>query len=276
MKIIRPLLLVLTLGLMSFSAIAPVETIVAKATAFAGSITWKAETIDVGQIPLNVPKEIDFVTHSFIKILVWLTPIMNFSILVLAIILGGYWWSILALSLVLVSTIYFFYKSKIDIIHTQIDGCANVLSAFAEQIKWIETSAWKSELLIQIKDGLGDNEKKLHQEIDSLSKIIKRLDNRLNAIVGLFLNLFLQWDLRCLQQLHDWENVNQNKISNGFHKELIQYEKLHKSATLAIPSPDHYYPLLYILALQTDNDKVEFFNDKAVGGSLTMTSVKIG
>ncbi len=78
----------------------------------------------------------------------------------------------------------------------------------------------------------------------------------------------------------DWalemNDVFKNKISNGFHKELIQYEKLHKSATLAIPSPDHYYPLLYILALQTDNDKVEFFNDKAVGGSLTMTSVKIG
>lgn len=78
----------------------------------------------------------------------------------------------------------------------------------------------------------------------------------------------------------DWalemNDVFKNKISNGFHKELIQYEKLNKAATLAIPTPDHYYPLLYILALQTDNDKVEFFNDKAVGGSLTMTSVKIG
>ena len=74
----------------------------------------------------------------------------------------------------------------------------------------------------------------------------------------------------------EMNDVFKNKISNGFHKELIQYEKLHKAATLAIPSPDHYYPLLYILALQTDNDKVEFFNDKAVGGSLTMTSVKIG
>ena len=70
--------------------------------------------------------------------------------------------------------------------------------------------------------------------------------------------------------------VFKNKIENGLHKELIQYEKLHKAATLAIPTPDHYYPLLYILALQTDNDKVSFFNDKVVGGSLTMTSVKIG
>lgn len=79
---------------------------------------------------------------------------------------------------------------------------------------------------------------------------------------------------------YDWalemNAIFKEKITNGFHKELIQYEKLNKAATLAIPSPDHYYPLLYILALQTENDKVEFFNDKAVGGSLTMTSVKIG
>lgn len=79
---------------------------------------------------------------------------------------------------------------------------------------------------------------------------------------------------------YDWalemNAIFKEKITNGFHKELIQYEKLNKAATLAIPSPYHYYPLLYILALQTENDKVEFFNDKAVGGSLTMTSVKIG
>jgi len=57
---------------------------------------------------------------------------------------------------------------------------------------------------------------------------------------------------------------------------LIQYEKLNSAAKLAIPTPDHYYPLLYSLALQEENDSIQFFNDKAVGGSLTMTSVKIG
>lgn len=78
----------------------------------------------------------------------------------------------------------------------------------------------------------------------------------------------------------DWalemNTIFKDKITNGFHKELMDYENLHKAAKLAIPSPDHYYPLLYILALQTDNDEVTFFNDKAVGGSLTMTSVRIG
>lgn len=79
---------------------------------------------------------------------------------------------------------------------------------------------------------------------------------------------------------YDWalemNNIFKNKISTKNHQDLFEYEKLNSAAKLAIPTPDHYYPLLYSLALQTDNDTIEFFNDKAVAGSLTMTSVKIG
>jgi aromatic ring-opening dioxygenase catalytic subunit (LigB family) len=56
---------------------------------------------------------------------------------------------------------------------------------------------------------------------------------------------------------------------------LIQYEKMGKAAQMAIPTPDHYYPLLYTLGLQGEKDTVSFFNDKLVGGSLNMTSVLI-
>ena len=64
-------------------------------------------------------------------------------------------------------------------------------------------------------------------------------------------------------------------ITSGTHDKLIKYENLGKEAMLAIPTPEHYLPLLYTLALQGNQDKVSFFNDKAVAGSLTMTSVKI-
>lgn len=65
-------------------------------------------------------------------------------------------------------------------------------------------------------------------------------------------------------------------ILSGNHKELINYTALGKEVQLAVPGPDHYLPLLYALALQEKNEAVSFFNDKAVMGSLTMTSVKIG
>lgn len=65
-------------------------------------------------------------------------------------------------------------------------------------------------------------------------------------------------------------------ILNGDHDMLIHYEKMGTAARYAIPTPDHYYPLLYVLGLKENNDQVSFFNDKTIMGSLTMTSVKIG
>lgn len=88
-----------------------------------------------------------------------------------------------------------------------------------------------------------------------------------------------------------WDKLNENNygfdwaiemntrfkdlITTKNHQSLIDYTKLGTSALLAIPTPDHYIPLIYTLALQDDKDEVSFFNDNAVGGSLTMTSVKI-
>lgn len=59
------------------------------------------------------------------------------------------------------------------------------------------------------------------------------------------------------------------------HASLMDYTKLGNSAILSIPTPDHYIPLIYTLALQDAKDEVSFFNDKLVAGSLTMTSVSI-
>ena len=63
-------------------------------------------------------------------------------------------------------------------------------------------------------------------------------------------------------------------ILNGDHEQLINYRSQGKAFDLAIPTPDHYLPLLYAVALQDKDDTVTIFNDKPVGGSLTMTSVK--
>jgi len=65
-------------------------------------------------------------------------------------------------------------------------------------------------------------------------------------------------------------------ILSGNHKDLINYAALGREVQLAVPTPDHYLPLLYALALKEENEAVSFFNDKAVMGSLTMTSVRIG
>lgn len=79
---------------------------------------------------------------------------------------------------------------------------------------------------------------------------------------------------------YDWAiELNEKfkeKIIQFDHASLIDYTKLGASAHYAIPTPDHYYPLLYVLGLREKDEQAYFFNDKAVMGSLTMTSVKLG
>lgn len=65
-------------------------------------------------------------------------------------------------------------------------------------------------------------------------------------------------------------------ILSGDHNPLINFRSQGKAFDLAIPTPEHYLPLLYSLALKDEKDEVSLFNDKAVAGSLTMTSVRIG
>ena len=65
------------------------------------------------------------------------------------------------------------------------------------------------------------------------------------------------------------------KILKQDHNALLDYKKLHKEGHLAIPTPDHYFPLLYILSLQEKQEEATLFNDVCVMGSLSMTSVLI-
>ena len=66
------------------------------------------------------------------------------------------------------------------------------------------------------------------------------------------------------------------KIENRDYQSLINWTDLQKQISLAVPSLDHYIPLIYSVGLSEKEDEISFFNDKAVAGSLTMTSVQFG
>lgn len=78
---------------------------------------------------------------------------------------------------------------------------------------------------------------------------------------------------------YDWATEANEKmkslIINSDFQSLIDYRTQGKAFDLAIPTPEHYLPLLYILALKNETDETTIFNDKPVGGSLTMTSLKL-
>lgn len=56
------------------------------------------------------------------------------------------------------------------------------------------------------------------------------------------------------------------------HGDLINYRSLRSEVQLAVPTPEHYLPLLYVLALKGEDETIEIFNDKVEFGSISMTS----
>ncbi len=79
---------------------------------------------------------------------------------------------------------------------------------------------------------------------------------------------------------YDWafelNDIFKEKIKDNKLDDLIAFSNLHKDARLAIPTPEHYIPLLYMMGMRQKGDSVSFFNDKVIAGSLSMTSVIIG
>jgi 4,5-DOPA dioxygenase extradiol len=59
------------------------------------------------------------------------------------------------------------------------------------------------------------------------------------------------------------------------HGPLIDYESLGPDALLSIPTPEHYLPLLYVLGLQGENERVTFPVEGIEGGSVSMLSVQL-
>jgi 4,5-DOPA dioxygenase extradiol len=78
----------------------------------------------------------------------------------------------------------------------------------------------------------------------------------------------------------DWavrfENQARKLMVSGDVGPLVDYQSLGRDALLAIPTPDHYLPLLYVLALRREADSVTFPVEGMDGGSVSMLSVRIG
>ena len=78
----------------------------------------------------------------------------------------------------------------------------------------------------------------------------------------------------------DWavrfEKQARELLLAGDHEPLIAYETLGRDAALSIPTPEHYLPLLYVIAQQREGEKVSFPVEGFDGGSVSMLSVKIG
>ena len=79
---------------------------------------------------------------------------------------------------------------------------------------------------------------------------------------------------------YDWairfENMARERLIAGDIQPLIEYEKLGRDAQLCIPTPDHYLPLLYVIASRQQGEVISFPVEGVDGGSISMLAVQVG
>lgn len=82
-------------------------------------------------------------------------------------------------------------------------------------------------------------------------------------------NYGYDWAIEAHAMINNW-------LINGDFKSLLKDRPEQKALQLAIPTPDHYLPLIYTLGLKNKEEEISLFNDKLLAGSLSMTSMRVG
>lgn len=86
----------------------------------------------------------------------------------------------------------------------------------------------------------------------------------------------LQWTDKPYDWAVEFDATAKALIEKQDHDALIHYDRLGSQAALAIPTNEHYLPMLYTLGLQDKNESLTFFTEKVVLGSISMRGFKIG
>lgn len=118
----------------------------------------------------------------------------------------------------------------------------------------------------------------------ALAQELKQLRKKGILVIGsgnMVHNLgMVDWKRLDEQFAFDWaleaSDIMKNIILSGDGKGLLTLPQNKSAISLAIPTPEHFIPLLYVMGLKDEQDQVSLFNDIPVAGSLTMTSVMLG
>lgn len=86
--------------------------------------------------------------------------------------------------------------------------------------------------------------------------------------------------MRMEDKAYDWaiefDETIKTLIDQRDHQQLLKYDSLGSMARMAVPTPDHFYPLLYSLGASNKDEKLEYFAAHTTMGAISMRSVKIG
>lgn len=125
--------------------------------------------------------------------------------------------------------------------YMQLNGIVKEVETMRRLIRWIEEREFQSVLLLHLQQSVAADATKAHTQIKALREILNRFDLRLNALVFLFLNSFVLWDVRQMRALNQWRQRNRQQVGKWFSL-IAEFEVLNSLSTLHFNQPRWAWP----------------------------------
>jgi hypothetical protein len=149
----------------------------------------------------------------------------------------------LLVSAVIVNFIcYFSLHKKISKLHVQVTRSSEMLETYAATIKMIEEGAFRSNKLTELQKTF-TNGTPVSERIRRLSKLVNRLDTRLNVLVSVPLNVFFFWDIHVCLALEKWNSHHSGEVSRWLDA-MAEFEVLSSFGNMAFNNPEWVMPVV--------------------------------
>lgn len=184
--------------------------------------------------------EVWIADRLFFKIAILVIPIINI-LATLAAIFNLIPWSFVGFFII--ATLIFLapFQKRINKSYLLLGRRAAILLKYVELLKLVENKEFKSSMLMELQTGMSTEGQKAWKHIHELANILQLLDQRLNMLVGVFLNVYFLWDFRMLRKVELWKRKNMNNLSLWFNN-IGSIDAFCSLATLAYNQPQWIYP----------------------------------
>jgi Ca2+/Na+ antiporter len=212
-------------------------------------IEWRQKLIALGYKNKNAgndPEELVawaqgenyFIRRRYLKLITY--GLMTLGLLTTVLVIFGLPAGLLVPVLSFNFLFYFSQGRKITKLHHQVGKSSELLETYSATIGLIEQETFRTNKLRTLQDTftLGSP---VSVQIKRLSKMVSRLDVRLNIMVAIPLNLFFFWDIHCCLALEKWKTMKAAEISKWFSA-MAEFEVLSGFSNMSFNNPDWTMP----------------------------------
>lgn len=179
-----------------------------------------------------------FLNRRPLKIATWFLSII--SVTAIGLVITGLPAAILTPVLATNFIFYFFHSKKISTLHQSVSRSSDLLMAYSSTVRLIEDNRFTAVKLTALQ-GVFSGDIPASAVIRRLSRLVNRLDSRLNVLVSIPLNLLFFTDIHFCLALEKWKNENSEKIPKWFAA-MAEFEVLSSLGTMAFNNPDWVMP----------------------------------